>query len=280
MKNSSPSYREVLSSLLHGQRRALLLGGLFLSLLTLTVSIIHHPSFLALFGLSSPPPAVTAQAENLDDADTELIRVATLASEETTSGKFRSGGLGLSRTDWEVLHGTPESPALDLLVYQDNAFTYKITYQQNLVWQIEKSWGTTSPVPQQARARIRRYLPLDSHLAETVEKSADTIVDVYRSHMLAQLLSPQPPEPPTKKRKRRPKDLPTEQCVVVHRLNKQKVISSLLYIGAPKPEGYPLPQSQTAPPPTATATPGKNPVRNEARKELAPNSKGKIQGKS
>lgn len=277
MKNSSPSYREVLSSLLHGRRRVLLLGGLFLLLLILTASVIHHPSFRALFGLSSPPPAVTPQAETSDDADTELMRVATLASEETTSGRFRSGGLGLSRTDWEVLHGVPEAPAPELLVYQDKTFTYKITYQQNLVWQLEKSWGTTTPVPQQARARIRRYLPLDSRLTETVTKSADTIVDVYRSHMLAQLLDPQPPEPPTKKRKRRPKQLPTEQCVVVHRLSKQKVISSLLHIGAPRPEGYFPPQSQTAP---ATTTAGKAPVRNEAQKEPLPSSKGKIQGKS
>jgi hypothetical protein len=164
VKNSLPSYREVFSSFLHGRKREVLLSGLLLLLLALTASVIRHPSFLALFGLASSPPAVTPQADSLDEADAELLKVAALASEETTSGKFRSGGLGLSRTAWEVLHGTPESTGPDLMVYQDKTSTYKITYQQNLVWEIEKAWGTTSPVPQQARARIRRYLPLDSRL--------------------------------------------------------------------------------------------------------------------
>ena len=276
VKKSSPQNLDMSPSL-RDRRRVLLLGSLFLLLLALTVSVIRHPSFLVWFGLSSSAPATMPETDDTDNADVDLITVAALASEETTSGKFRSGGLGLSRTAWEVLHGTPETISPDTLVYQDN--TYKVTYQQDLVWQIEKSWGTTSPVPQQVRARIRRYLPLDSHLAETMTKSDDTIVDVYRSHMLAQLLSPQPPEPPAKKSKRQPKDLPTESCVVVHRLNNQKVISSLLYIGAPKPEGYFPPQSQTAPA-TTTATAGKNPVRNEARKEPVPKGKGKSQGQS
>ena len=112
-------------------------------------------------------------------------------------------GLGLTRTSWEVLHGRPESSGPHAVVYQDN--TYKVTYQQELVWQIEKSWGTIAPTPQQARARIRRYLPLDSHLTETLTKSDGLIVDIYRSYMLAQLLSPQPAEPPQKKAKRRQK---------------------------------------------------------------------------
>jgi hypothetical protein len=52
-------------------------------------------------------------------------------------------------------------------------------------------------------------------------------------------------------------------------LSKQKVTSTLLYVGAPKPEGYLPPQSQTAP---ATTTVGKDAVPNEARKEPASSS--------
>jgi hypothetical protein len=277
MENSSPTYSKKLSSLLRGHRRALFLGSLCLLLLTLTISVVRHPSFLTLFGLAAPSPVAVPQVDALDDPDLEFMRVAALASEETTSGKFRSGGLGLSRTAWEVLHGTAESTNPDTLIYQDNS--YKVTYQQNLVWQIEKSWGKSSPAAQQARTRIRRYLPLDSHLTETIEKSADTIVDVYRSHMLAQLLSPQPPSPPAKKRKRRLKDLPTERCVVVHQLNKQKVTSSLLHIGAPRPEGYLPPQSQTVPTTTlVNKEPGrKEPGRSDLLKTTSPSGRAQRQ---
>jgi hypothetical protein len=100
--------------------------------------------------------------------------------------------------------------------------------------------------------------------------------------MLAQLLSPQPPEPPAKKSKRRPKDLPTESCIVVHRLNKQKVTSSLLHIGAPKPEGYFPPQSQTAPAKTMVRKEAerKEAARSDPPKTVTPASKGRAQGRS
>ena len=239
VKNSSPQQPDTVPSL-HHRRRITFLGLLFLLLLAVGISIIRHPTFLSLFGIS-PPQEQKLNAREEDDTDAEIMTVATPSSEETTTSKFRSGGLGLTRTSWEVLHGRPESSDPHAVVYQDN--TYKVTYQRELVWQIEKSWGTTAPTPQQARARIRRYLPLDSHLTETLTKSDGLIVDIYHSHMLAQLLSPQPAEPPQKKAKRRQKDLPTESCVVVHQLSKQKVTSTLLHVGAPKSEGYLPPQS-------------------------------------
>lgn len=274
VKNSSTQHPDTAPPPYH-RRRIIFLGLLFLLFLAVGISVIRHPFFLLLFGFSSPQEQQPSVEEE-DNIDADLMTIAALASEEKMSEKFRSGGLGLSRTAWEVLHGKPEALGPSSIAYQDNA--YKVVYQQDLVWQIEKSWGTTSPVPKQARARIRRYLPLDSHLTETLTKSDDTIVDVYRSHLLAQLLSPQPPEPPAKKKVRRKrKDLPTESCIVVHRLAKQKVTSTLLHIGSPKPEGYSPPQSQTAP---TTTTAGKNPVRNEARKEPPLSGKGKVQGKS
>jgi len=253
------------------------LGLIFLLLLTIGIRVIQQPAFLSLFGFFSSPQKQEREANEEDSTSVDFFTVAALAIEETTVGKFRSGGLGLSQSAWEVLHGQPEQPTSTDVLYQGK--TYKVTYQQERVWQIEKSWGMTTPTMKEARTRIRRYLPLDSSFAETVMESDGTIIDVYHSRMLAQLLSPQPTEPTATKAKRRQKDLPAETCVVVHWLNKQKVSSTLLHIGAPKPEGYPPPQSQTAPPPTP-ATTGKNPVRNEARKESIPSGKGKIQGKS
>jgi hypothetical protein len=60
-------------------------------------------------------------------------------------------------------------------------------------------------------------------------------------------------------------------------LNKQRVISTLLHIGAPKPEGYFPLRNQTA---TEKTTAAKDPVQNQAQKEAAPGGKGKAQGKS
>jgi hypothetical protein len=274
-KNTAPQKSDT-ALFPYSRVRVLLFGLTFLLLLVAGVRVLQQPSFLPLFGFAPPPQPQKDPAENDESASIDFLTVATLAIEETTAGKFRSGGLGLTRSAWEVLRGEPERPGITEVLYQGQ--TYKVTYQHDRVWQIEKSWGTTPPTTREVRARVRRYLPLDSHLAETIAKSEDIVVDVYRSHMLARLLSPQPPEPATKKKsKRRPKNLPSEPCVVVHRLSKQRVISTLLHIGAPKPEGYFPPQSQTTP---AITTVGKNPLRNEARKEPLPNGKGKIQGKS
>src|SRR5581483_3606084 len=207
VKNSSPQHLDLVPSS-HRRRRVIFLGLLFLLLLAVGISVIRHPFFPFLFGVSSSQgQSPNAEEEN---TDTDVMTVAALASEETAIDKFRSGGLGLTRTSWELLHGKPEALGVDSIVYQDSA--YKVTYQQDLVWQIEKSWGTTTPALQQARARIRRYLPLDSRLSETIATSDDIFVDVYRSHMLAQLLSPQPAEPPAEKAKRRRKGLPTASC--------------------------------------------------------------------
>jgi hypothetical protein len=260
----------------HRRVRVFLLGLIFLLLLASGVGVVQHSSFFSLFGSSLPPQRHTQPAEDGESAGPDFLNVATLTVEETTTGKFRSGGLGLARSAWEVLRGQPERPGVIEALYQGK--TYKVTYQRGRVWQIEKSWGTPPLTTKEARTRARRYLPLDSHLAETIAKSDDIVVDVYRSHMLAQLLSPQPPEPPTKKKsKRRPKDLPTEACVVVHRLHKQRVTSTLLHIGAPRPEGYLSPQSQTGPEKTAAK---EDPVWSDPRKTDVPDGAGRPQGKS
>ena len=237
MKKTSPQKPDTIL-FPRNREQVFFLGLIFLLLLAIGVSVIRQSSFLSLVGFSSPPQKKESEADEEDSTHVDFLTVAALSSEETDIGKFRSGGLGLTRTSWEVLHGKPEAVGPVTVVYQEKMYT--VMYQQDLVWQIEKSWGTTSPTSKEARTRIRRYLPLDSHLVQTITKSDDTLVDVYRSHMLAQLLSPQPTAPPSKKKvKRKRKDLPTEDCVVVHRLDKQKVTSTLLYIGAPKPEGYP-----------------------------------------
>ena len=275
MKKPLPQKPDTTSSFCN-KGRVFFLGLILLSLLASGVSVIRQPSLLSFVGFSSPPQKQGSEADGEDSTQIDFTTVAALSSEETDIRKFRSGGLGLTRTSWEVLHGKPEAVGPVTVMYQEK--TYTVTYQQDLVWQIEKSWGTTSPTSKEARTRIRRYLPLDSHLAQTITKSDDTLVDVYRSHMLAQLLSPQPAAPPSKKKvKRKRKDLPTENCVVVHRLEKQKVTSTLLYIGAPKPEGYLSPQSQAAP---EKMTASKEPARSDPGKTASPTIRDQTQGRS
>ncbi|MBM4258158.1 MAG: hypothetical protein FJ147_19975 [Deltaproteobacteria bacterium] len=201
----------------------LLLGLIFLLLLIIGVHVVRQPSFLSFLGFSAPPPQPRPAAEEDENASIDFLTVAALAIEETTSGKFRSGGLGLARTAWEVLRGQPERPSISETFYQGK--TYRVTYQQERVWQIDKSWGEKTPTVGEARSRVRRYLPLDSSLAETIAKSDQVVVDVYRSHMLAQLLAADPIEPVARKGKRRKKELPTERCVVVHRLRHGQELS-------------------------------------------------------
>jgi hypothetical protein len=143
------------------------------------------------------------------------------------SALVRSGGLGLSRTAWELLHGKPDRIVNEIFLYQGK--TYKVTYQHDIVWQLEKAWERPGIALAQVRARIRRYVPLDSHYVRTDTVSDDTVVDIYQSNALAQRLAQAPP------RDRGTADLregePVGTCVAVHYLTQQSVTATLFQIG-------------------------------------------------
>jgi hypothetical protein len=77
-------------------------------------------------------------------------------TEDITTRGFQSGGLGLSRSAWEVLRGKPQHIG-DWFLYQGQ--TYSVSYHQGIVWQLKCTWKRPGFDLVQARARARRYLP-------------------------------------------------------------------------------------------------------------------------
>ena len=159
-------------------------------------------------------------------------------AEDVTTRGFQSGGLGLSRTAWEVLHGKQSKRVGEWFLYQGQ--TYAVAYQQDIVWQLKCTWKQPGLELDQVRARARRYLPLDSQRRQTLTSTAATVVDQYFSqtlaHRLAQTANTDPQLQPSL----------GQQGIytVTHTLEKERVIETLVQIG-----------SNTVPPATP-ASPG------------------------
>jgi hypothetical protein len=105
--------------------------------------------------------------------------------EDVTTRGFQSGGLGLSRSAWQVLRGKQSKRVGEWFLYQGQ--TYTVSYQQDIVWQLKCTWKR--PGFDLVQARARRYLPLDSRRQKTLTSTTETVVEQYFSQTLAQLLA-------------------------------------------------------------------------------------------
>jgi hypothetical protein len=146
-------------------------------------------------------------------------------TEDITTRGFQSGGLGLSRSAWEVLRGKPQRDG-EWFLYQGKM--YSVSYQQDIVWQLKCTWKRPGFDLVQTRARARRYLPLDSRRQKTLTATAETVIEQYFSQALAQLLAQRSKTDP------HPQPSLEQQgtYTVTHTLDKEQVIETLFQIGS------------------------------------------------
>ena len=176
--------------------------------------------FFPLFGFSSLHKKESLSKAKKTALDADFMTVAALSSEETDIGKFRSGGLGLRGRVGKYCTDRPESAGPYTVVYQEK--TYKVTYQQDLVWQIEKSWGTTSPT---SKKHAHAFVAISHSIVTCPRPSQNPMTPLLISiaatcsHSCSRHNQQHRPK---KKAKRRRKDLPTEDCVVVHQPQNRK----------------------------------------------------------
>jgi endonuclease YncB( thermonuclease family) len=106
----------------------------------------------------------------------------------TSTVPFRSGGLGLSRSDWEIQHTETDPNSLDftsLGVPYDGR--YDVTFQEGNVFHIERQWQPANAVSMEsAEQESAALLPRDAVFIRTYtpEGQSDTIVNVYYSESL------------------------------------------------------------------------------------------------
>jgi hypothetical protein len=75
-----------------------------------------------------------------------------------------SGGIGLSREDWEELHG-PGEAAQNYVAYEGG--TYYVQFQGDIVSFLEFGWDDPGVALAEAEAAVRELLPTDARLAES-----------------------------------------------------------------------------------------------------------------
>ena len=158
--------------------------------------------------------------------ETELLSTPIPQAEDVTARRFQSGGLGLSRQAWEVLHGKQPKRVGEWFQYQGQ--TYTVSYRQEMVWQLKCAWKQPGLGLEQARMRVRRYLPLDSQYQQTLTATPNTVVDQYFSGGLDQLLTH------TIKADSQLRSLPQQRgtYTVTHTLEKERVLVTLFQIEA------------------------------------------------
>jgi endonuclease YncB( thermonuclease family) len=115
--------------------------------------------------------------------------IPTTAADATAP--FASGGLGLSKADWEAQHGpgTPgaNSLILDYEFYPDGSWKYEVTfiYGDNVDGISFQLPGDQSMRLDDARSLSRTLMPSDATLVQTYTGRDGTPVDLYHSDSLA-----------------------------------------------------------------------------------------------
>ncbi len=121
-------------------------------------------------------------------ANAMLARAQPDPAAQAAPGPFSSGGLGMSRQEWEQARGRPERG--DLFVEYEGG-RYIVGYSEGVVWYIERSWGSRETVSlEAARGAGRGLMPADARLARTVNPSDDQVLDIYASDSLAPRFRP------------------------------------------------------------------------------------------
>lgn len=95
---------------------------------------------------------------------------------------FASGGLGLTRAEWEKSHGQPSQSSI-FLEYDGGRLVVGLL--EGNVWHMERVWMRGDAVSlDNARNEARAYLPEDAEQVQSFDRGDGRIVDVYRSASL------------------------------------------------------------------------------------------------
>lgn len=101
---------------------------------------------------------------------------------------FASGGLGLSRTEWEKAHGQPSRSSI-FLEYDGGRLVVGLL--ESNVWHIERVWMRNEAVAlDAARDDVKAYLPSDANVTQSIDRGDGRVIDVYSSSILGSRFGP------------------------------------------------------------------------------------------
>ena len=115
-------------------------------------------------------------AEFLSDPATRAAAAAPAAP------SFASGGLGLTRAEWEQAHGQPTRSSI-FLEYAGGRLVVGLL--EGNVWHVERVWMRGDAVSlEAAREDARAFLPEDASQVQSVDRGDGRIIDIYSSAQL------------------------------------------------------------------------------------------------
>ena len=134
--------------------------------------------------IAEPPPLVDPLAA-ATAAPPPAPVLPPVQPQATPAAPFNSGGLGLSRPEWETMYGLVIEPGLNR--YGDpGVYTQDVTYVDELV--IAVTWQTAQPIIVEDAMNVgNSYVPPDGQYVTSYAPPGrpDTNVDVYISQSLA-----------------------------------------------------------------------------------------------
>jgi hypothetical protein len=102
---------------------------------------------------------------------------------------YASGGLGLSRTDWERAHGSPTQNIGGMINYEGNKYT--VTFADDNASYIEYTWGDRNAVTlDDARLQAKLLVPSDAKLVRAYTPREGRTADLYMSESLKSRFRP------------------------------------------------------------------------------------------
>jgi hypothetical protein len=108
-----------------------------------------------------------------------------------SEGDVSSGGMGLSRDDWEQSYGEPTGSTGEFTEYNDGI--YRVGFETNVLsyleHDIQQEFGLESATTlEEGRITSEQFMPDDSELIETQQQTEDppsVVIDTYQSEWLS-----------------------------------------------------------------------------------------------
>jgi hypothetical protein len=138
-------------------------------------------------GTATPAPTANAPATQLPAAQAGPAALPPAAGKPaapvpTTAFPFHSGGLGLTRAEWERSHGAPTGNSGAAVKYRDG---WAAAFLDGNVSRVDWSWESSPVGLPEARRQAGSMLPDDGYLISTYRPDPDTAVERFTSSSLA-----------------------------------------------------------------------------------------------
>jgi len=135
---------------------------------------------------SPATPTVPATKSLVAGVATNLAGPITNAPPTLAQSQIQSQGLGLSKTDWEKLHGSGTTLAPGIPSFQYEKGQYQIIMIDDRVTQLQRYWLSQPVSLDMAKEESKKLYPVDAKIIKSVVTSTKDNVDIFFSDIVKQ----------------------------------------------------------------------------------------------